>query len=121
MALAPLCWHVGDSAHGSAEPADSRPQLKATRVQAIVPWESLSVSVIGAVVGAPQVDALRLAPRLIGLVTGVLLSAADAVVTKAYRPPIVVGALGGAAIGSPVGELASVGHQILGLACQGAV
>jgi len=38
--------------------------------------------VVGAVVGAPQVDALRLPPWVIGLAAGVLLSAADAVITK---------------------------------------
>ena len=55
--------------------------------------------VIGAVVGSPQVDALRLPPWLVGLAVGVLLSAADAVITKAYAPILVLGALGGAAIG----------------------
>ena len=55
--------------------------------------------VIGAVVGAPQVDALRLPPWAIGLVLGVLLSAADAVITKAYAPILVLGAAGGAVIG----------------------
>ena len=60
--------------------------------------------VIGAIVGAPQVNALRLSPWLIGLVAGVLLSAADAVITKAYAPILVFGALGGAAIGWLVGR-----------------
>ena len=55
--------------------------------------------VIGAVVGAPQIDALRLPPWMIGLAFGVLLSAADAVITKAYAPILVLGALGGAVIG----------------------
>src|SRR5215208_8246660 len=55
--------------------------------------------VIGAVVGAPRVDALGLPPWVIGLATGVLLSAADAVITKAYAPILVLGALGGAVIG----------------------
>jgi hypothetical protein len=55
--------------------------------------------VIGAVVGAPQVDALRLPTWLVGLLAGVLLSAADAVITKAYAPILVLGALGGAVIG----------------------
>ena len=39
-------------------------------------------ALLGAVVGAPQVDALRLPPWVIGLAAGVLLSAADAVITK---------------------------------------
>lgn len=60
--------------------------------------------VIGAVVGAPQVDALRLPPWVIGLAAGVLLSAADAVITKAYAPILVLGAVGGAVIGLIVGR-----------------
>src|SRR5688572_26247033 len=60
--------------------------------------------VIGAVIGSPQVDALRLPPWLVGLVAGVLLSAADAVITKTYAPILVLGALGGAAIGWLVGR-----------------
>jgi hypothetical protein len=55
--------------------------------------------VIGAVVGAPQVEALRLPPWVIGAAAGLLLSAADAVITKAYAPILVLGALGGAVIG----------------------
>ena len=60
--------------------------------------------VIGAVVGAPQVDALRLQPWMIGVGVGVLLSAADAVITKAYAPILVLGALGGAVIGWVIGR-----------------
>jgi hypothetical protein len=60
--------------------------------------------VIGAVVGAPQVDALRLPPWAIGLALGLLLSAADAVITKAYAPILILGALGGAVIGWLVGS-----------------
>jgi hypothetical protein len=60
--------------------------------------------VIGAVVGAPQVDALRMPAWLIGLAIGVLLSAADAVITKAYAPILVFGAVGGAVIGWMVGR-----------------
>lgn len=59
---------------------------------------------IGAAVGAPQVDALRLPPWLIGLCIGVLVSLADAVITKAYAPIVILGALGGAAIGWLVGR-----------------
>ena len=55
--------------------------------------------VIGAVIGAPQVDALRLPAWLIGLTIGVLLSLPDAVITKAYAPILLLGALGGAVIG----------------------
>src|SRR3712207_2916612 len=59
---------------------------------------------IGAAIGAPQLDALRLPPWAIGLATGLLLSAADAVITKAYAPILVMGALGGAVIGWLVGR-----------------
>jgi hypothetical protein len=60
--------------------------------------------VIGAVVGAPQLNALRLPPWVIGLAAGILLSAADAVITKAYAPILGLGALGGALIGWLVGR-----------------
>jgi hypothetical protein len=60
--------------------------------------------VVGAVMGAPQVDALRLSPWMIGLAVGVLLSAADAVITKAYAPILILGAVGGALIGWLVGR-----------------
>ena len=60
--------------------------------------------VIGAVIGAPQVNAVRLAPWLVGLTLGVMLSAADAVITGAYAPILAFGALGGAVIGWLVGR-----------------
>jgi hypothetical protein len=60
--------------------------------------------VIGGVIGAPQLEALRLPPWLIGLVAGLLLSLADAVITKAYAPILVFGAIGGAVIGWLVGR-----------------
>ena len=63
--------------------------------------------VIGAVVGAPQVEALRLPPWVIGLAVGLLLSGADAVITKAYVPILMLGALGGAVIGWLIGRLAA--------------
>jgi hypothetical protein len=63
--------------------------------------------VIGAVIGAPQVDVLRLPAWVIGLVAGVLLSAADAVITKAYAPIFILGALGGGVIGWLVGRFGS--------------
>ncbi|HUQ84592.1 MAG TPA: hypothetical protein VM076_25790 [Gemmatimonadaceae bacterium] len=60
--------------------------------------------VIGAVIGAPQVDSLRLPAWAIGLAAGIILSAADAVITKAYVPILLLGALGGAVIGWVVGR-----------------
>jgi hypothetical protein len=60
--------------------------------------------VIGAVVGAPQVDALRFPAWATGLVVGVLLSLADAVITKAYAPILLFGAVGGTVIGWLVGR-----------------
>ena len=63
--------------------------------------------VIGAVIGAPQVSALRLPPWTIGLAVGLLLSLADAVITKAYAPILLFGAIGGAVIGWLVGRFGS--------------
>ena len=60
--------------------------------------------VIGAVVGAPQVESLRLPNWVIGLAIGILLSLADAVITKAYAPILVLGAVGGAVIGWLIGR-----------------
>jgi hypothetical protein len=59
---------------------------------------------IGAVIGAPQVNALRWPSWSIGLLIGLLLSLADAVITKAYIPILVFGAVGGAVIGWIVGR-----------------
>jgi len=60
---------------------------------------------IGAVIGAPQVTAVGLPAWAIGLVVGVVLSAADAVITKAYAPILILGAVGGAVIGWLVGRV----------------
>src|SRR5690242_11573180 len=60
--------------------------------------------VIGAVIGAPQIDNLHLPAWVVGLAVGLLLSVADAVITKAYVPIMVFGAVGGAAIGWLVGR-----------------
>jgi hypothetical protein len=59
---------------------------------------------IGAAIGSPQINALHLPSWCTGLALGVILSAADAVITKAYAPIIVIGAVGGAAIGWIVGR-----------------
>ena len=60
--------------------------------------------VIGAAIGAPQLETLRLPPWALGLSAGLLLSAADAVITRAYAPILVFGAVGGALIGWLVGR-----------------
>jgi hypothetical protein len=59
---------------------------------------------IGAAIGAPQLATLRMPPWVLGLCAGVLLSAADAVITRAYAPILVFGAIGGALIGWLVGR-----------------
>ena len=60
--------------------------------------------VIGAAWGSPQVAALHLPAWFVGASLGVLLSAADAVITKAYAPILGIGAIGGAVIGWIVGR-----------------
>lgn len=80
------------------------PDKRAALLGAFLNRLSIGV-VIGAVVGAPQVDALRLPPWAIGLAVGILLSAADAVITKAYAPILILGAVGGALIGWLVGRI----------------
>jgi hypothetical protein len=55
--------------------------------------------VVGAVIGAPQVSALGAPAWVVGCVIGFMLSAADAIITKAYAPILVLGGVGGAAIG----------------------
>jgi uncharacterized membrane protein len=54
---------------------------------------------IGAVIGSPQVERLGAPAWLIGLAIGLLVSAPDAVITKAYAPILGMGAVGGAIIG----------------------
>jgi hypothetical protein len=56
---------------------------------------------IGFVIGAAH---LPLPPWAQGLVFGILLSLADAIITKAYAPILVLGAIGGAIIGFIVGK-----------------
>jgi hypothetical protein len=63
--------------------------------------------VVGAVIGAPQVSALGVPAWLVGTIIGLMLSAADAVITKAYAPILILGALGGAVIGWLVGRFGS--------------
>lgn len=56
---------------------------------------------IGFVIGAAQ---LNLPSWAQGLVFGLLLSLPDAIITKAYVPILVMGAVGGAIIGFVVGK-----------------
>ena len=60
--------------------------------------------VIGAAWGSPQITALHLPAWFFGAAVGLLLSAADAVITKAYAPILTIGAVGGAVIGWIVGR-----------------
>ena len=56
---------------------------------------------IGFVIGAVRLD---WPGWLVGLVFGVLLSLADAIITKAYAPILILGAIGGTIIGVIVGK-----------------
>jgi hypothetical protein len=59
---------------------------------------------IGAAVGSPQLERIGLRGWAVGLILGLLISAPDAVITKAYGPILGVGAIGGAVIGWLVGR-----------------
>lgn len=56
---------------------------------------------IGFVIGAAR---LPLPPLAQGLIFGILLSLADAIITKAYAPILILGAIGGTIIGLIVGK-----------------
>lgn len=62
---------------------------------------------VGAAIGSPQLVKLGAPNWMVGLAIGLLVSAPDAVITKAYVPILVLGALGGAAIGFVVGKWGS--------------
>lgn len=61
-------------------------------------------AVLGAVIGSPQVTPLNIPPWLVGVVVALLISASDAIVTKAYGPVLALGALGGAVVGLIIGR-----------------
>lgn len=82
----------------------SLPDKRAALIGAFLNRFAIGV-VIGMAVGAPQVS--RVPPWVLGLVAGVLVSAPDAVITKAYAPILVLGAVGGAVIGFVVGRWGS--------------
>jgi hypothetical protein len=54
---------------------------------------------IGAAWGSPQLMALHLPGWSVGMAFGFVLSAADAIITKAYVPILVIGTVGGGIIG----------------------
>ena len=56
---------------------------------------------IGFVIGAVRLDWPN---WLVGLALGLLLSLADAIITKAYAPILILGAVGGTVIGLVVGK-----------------
>jgi hypothetical protein len=60
--------------------------------------------IIGAVIGAPQVAALGRPSWLVGFAIGLLVSAPDAIITRAYAPILIIGSIGGAVIGWIVGK-----------------
>jgi hypothetical protein len=74
------------------------PDKRAALLGAFLNRLSIGV-VIGAAAGAPQLETIGLRSWALGLAAGLLLSVADAVITKAYAPIIVLGALGGSVIG----------------------
>ena len=59
---------------------------------------------IGAAVGSPQLERLGASSWVVGLLLGLLISAPDAVITKAYAPILGIGVVGGAVIGWVVGR-----------------
>jgi len=62
---------------------------------------------IGGAIGSPQLARLGAPNWMVGLAIGLLVSVPDAVITKAYVPILVLGALGGTAIGFVVGKWGS--------------
>ncbi len=61
-------------------------------------------AVLGAVIGSPATAALGAPPWLVGVVVALLISASDAIVTKAYAPVLVLGVAGGAIVGFVIGR-----------------
>ena len=59
---------------------------------------------IGAAIGSPQVIALHVPAWGVGMGLGIVGGRGDAVITKAYAPIMVIGAIGGAVIGWIVGR-----------------
>jgi hypothetical protein len=81
----------------------SFPDKRAALIGAFLNRFAIGV-VIGAVIDAPQVRATGAPVWVVGMTVGLLLSLADAVITKAYAPILILGAIGGAVIGFVVGR-----------------
>ena len=77
------------------------PMVKFTPMPAALTGAFLNRFAIGFVIGAAR---LPLPPWAQGLVFGVLLSLPDAIITKAYAPILILGALGGLIMGLIVGK-----------------
>ena len=63
--------------------------------------------VLGLAVGSPQLGQVALPTWFVGILVGLLLSAADAVITKAYVPILVLGGIGGGLIAGIIGKFGS--------------
>jgi hypothetical protein len=60
--------------------------------------------IIGAAIGSPQLMSGGFSPWITGAAIGMLVSLPDAIITRAYAPILVIGTVGGAAIGWIVGK-----------------
>ena len=98
-----VCGVVFGAASAAAMVPLQFPDKRAALAGAFLNRLAIGVA-IGAAIGSPQIDALHVPSWCTGLALGVLGSAADAVITKAYASIMVIGALGGAVIGWIVGR-----------------
>ena len=58
---------------------------------------------LGAMIGSPQLSQFR--PWMVGVTIGLLLSASDAVITKAYVPVLLLGGIGGGVLAIVLDQL----------------
>ena len=91
----PLCGVVAGAAFGCISAGMMLPMSFPDKKAAIL-GAFLNRFGIGLVIGCVQ---LPWPGWAVGLVFGLLLSLPDAIITKAYRPILVIGAIGGALIG----------------------
>lgn len=96
LALGTICGLV----YGALSAASMIP-LTFTDKRAALVAAFLNRLAIGFVIGAAR---LPLPSWAAGLVFGILLSLPDAIITKAFAPILILGALGGLAIGLIVGK-----------------